>query len=49
MRDDWATYRGAIAWLRDFADQKNIFANEPRTVSGYTTKNISSAQSLRPG
>ena len=24
MRDDWAVYRDAIAWLRDFADQKNI-------------------------
>jgi hypothetical protein len=24
MRDDWAAYRDAIAWLRDFADQKNI-------------------------
>ena len=24
MRDDWAGYRDAIAWLRDFADRKNI-------------------------
>jgi hypothetical protein len=24
MRDDWAGYRDALAWLRDFADQKNI-------------------------
>jgi hypothetical protein len=24
MRDDWAAYRDAIAWLRDFAGQKNI-------------------------
>ena len=24
MRDDWATYRHAAAWLRDFTHQKNI-------------------------
>jgi hypothetical protein len=24
MRDDWAGYRDALAWLRDFADQRNI-------------------------
>jgi hypothetical protein len=24
MRADWTTYRDAAAWLRDFADQKNI-------------------------
>ena len=24
MRDDWTAYRDATAWLRDFADQKNI-------------------------
>jgi hypothetical protein len=24
MRDDWTGYRDALAWLRDFADQKNI-------------------------
>jgi hypothetical protein len=24
MRDDWVVYRDAIAWLRDFADQKNF-------------------------
>jgi hypothetical protein len=23
MRDDWATYRDAAAWLRDFTYQKN--------------------------
>jgi hypothetical protein len=23
MRADWAAYRDAVAWLRDFADQKN--------------------------
>lgn len=26
MDDDWGAYRDAIAWLRDFADQKNIVA-----------------------
>jgi hypothetical protein len=26
MRADWAAYRDAIAWLRDFADQKHIDA-----------------------
>jgi hypothetical protein len=24
MRADWTAYRDAVAWLRDFADQKNI-------------------------
>jgi hypothetical protein len=24
MRDDWATYRDAAAWLHDFTHQKNI-------------------------
>jgi hypothetical protein len=24
MRSDWTAYRDAAAWLRDFADQKNI-------------------------
>jgi hypothetical protein len=24
MRDDWATYSDAAAWLRDFTHQKNI-------------------------
>ena len=24
MRDDMPTYRDALAWLRDFADQKNV-------------------------
>jgi hypothetical protein len=24
MRADWTAYRDAAAWLRDFADQKNI-------------------------
>jgi hypothetical protein len=24
MHADWAAYRDAAAWLRDFADQKNI-------------------------
>jgi hypothetical protein len=32
MRADWAAYRDAIAWLRDFADQKNIDAG--RVMSG---------------
>ena len=26
MRADWAAYRDAVTWLRDFADQKNIDA-----------------------
>ena len=26
MHADWATYRDAVAWLRDFADHKNIDA-----------------------
>jgi len=26
MRADWAAYRDAVAWLRDFADHKNIDA-----------------------
>ena len=26
MRADWAAYREAVAWLRDFTDQKNIDA-----------------------
>jgi hypothetical protein len=26
MRADWPAYRDAAAWLRDFADQKNIDA-----------------------
>jgi hypothetical protein len=24
MRADWTAYRDAVAWLRDFTDQKNI-------------------------
>jgi hypothetical protein len=24
MQDDWAGYRDALQWLRDFADQKNV-------------------------
>ena len=41
MRADWAAYRDAVTWLRDFADQKNIDAGRvmcggvwstPRTI-----------------
>jgi hypothetical protein len=32
MRADWAAYRDAFAWLRDFADQKNI--NAGRVMCG---------------
>jgi hypothetical protein len=24
MRADWTAYRESVAWLRDFADQKNV-------------------------
>jgi hypothetical protein len=32
IRDDWAAYRDATAWLRDFAHQKNI--ERGRVMSG---------------
>jgi hypothetical protein len=41
MRDDWAMYREAAAWLRDFTYQKNI--DRGRVKSGgnwvHATKN----------
>ena len=43
MRDDWAGYRDAIAWLRDFADQKNI--EQSRVMCGsywYTPRELES-------
>ena len=41
MCDDWTGYRDAIAWLRDFADQKNI--EQSRVMCGsnwYTPREI---------
>jgi hypothetical protein len=35
MGDDWEAYRGAAAWLRDFADQKN--AERGRVMCGGAT------------
>ena len=44
MRADWAAYRDAVTWLRDFADQKNIDAGRvmcggvwstPRTIEAH--------------
>ena len=45
MRDDWSAYRDAIAWLRDFADQKNI--EQGRIMCGsywYTPREIESVR-----
>nr|UXE45839.1 hypothetical protein Hi04_10k_c5342_00019 [uncultured bacterium] len=45
MRDDWSAYRDAIAWLRDFADQKNI--EQGRVMCGsywYTPREIESVR-----
>ena len=45
LRDDWTAYRDAIAWLRDFADQKNI--EQGRVICGsywYTPREIESVR-----
>jgi hypothetical protein len=43
MRDNWAAYRDAIAWLSDFADQKNIERGRVRCGSyWYRSREIAS-------
>ena len=38
MRDDWAGYRDALSWLRDFADQKNIEQGRVMCGSNWYTR-----------
>ena len=48
MRADWTAYRDATAWLRDFADQKNI--ERGRVMCGGKWRKLATrAADLRPG
>ena len=37
MGDDWNTCREAVAWLRDFTDQKNIDAGRVKCGRSWST------------
>jgi hypothetical protein len=44
MRADWSAYRDAVAWLRDFTDQKNIREVRRLLVHAATNRGGESAQ-----
>ena len=47
MRADWSAYRDAIAWLRDFTDQKNIERGRVRCGGYWSTPQQIEAESAR--
>jgi hypothetical protein len=44
MRADWTAYRDAAAWLRDFADQKNIERGRVMCAAYWFTRNKSGGE-----
>jgi hypothetical protein len=48
IHDDWAAYRNAMAWLRDFAHQKNIERGRVMCGSQWYTPQSKAAVKIVP-